>query len=139
MRRYSRVSFLFCLVRQNQFCRRINFHALQIFNRTLAFHVKAPQRIDFISPQLHPVRNLFRQRKDIDNAAPYGKLPRRLHLRAGFISHGYKFPAKIFQIDLVSHPVCPHRLNKRSRFRHPVHQRIIRCYQCQSVFCRYAF
>ena len=52
---------------------------LDTFHRTLAFHVKAPDTVDIISPQLNTIRALFRQGEDVDDSSSDRKLPRCLY------------------------------------------------------------
>ena len=66
--------------------RGIDRHFLQILHGSLAFHVKAPDRIDLISPEFEPDRELLRERKHVQDSPSHGKLSRPLDLALPLIS-----------------------------------------------------
>ena len=95
--------FLFCRLRlqlfqsganpviiEHKLRRREYRNALQLLDRPLAQHIKASDRLHFISPKLDPVRIFLREIKDVDDTAPDGKLPGILYLIAFFIAKGHQ-------------------------------------------------
>ena len=79
--------FLLLLPGKHHFRRRINIHISQLLHTALAEQVKAADGLHFLPPQLDTVWIFLRQIKNINDPAPDGKLPRRVHLIIFFISH----------------------------------------------------
>ena len=110
------------LLLQDKFRGRKDADAFQVLDGTLAEDVKAADGIHLIPPQLHPVRVLLRQVKNIHNAAPDGKLSRTFHLISLLIAHGHQALAQLrlvqgpslFHIDDIRLPV-PHGLRRHQR------------------------
>ena len=81
------------------FCSRINGDLIYIFQRSLAFCIKTPDGIDLIIPEFNTPWILLRQRIDINDPSPHGKLSRKLHLANPLISQIHQIYFQLIQID----------------------------------------
>ena len=81
------------------FCGRINRNFIYIFQRSLTFRIKAPDRIHLIIPQFNTPGIILCQRIDINDSSTHRKLPRKLYLTGAFISQLYQLFLQLIQID----------------------------------------
>ena len=81
------------------FCGRINRNFIYIFQRSLTFRIKAPDRIHLIIPQFDTPRIILCQRIDINDSSTHRKLPRKLYLTGAFIPQLYQLFLQLIQID----------------------------------------
>ena len=119
-------AFLYSCFRKNHFRCRIYGNFFVTLNGTLAVHIKAADRINFIIPEFNSIRAVICQIINIKNTSPHRKLSGTLHLNRPLKSHiGQTFD----QIRLIHNAFFPqpdHLLFQFLQRKQTVHQAVNR-------------
>lgn len=115
-------AFFYHFWEQCRFTGRVNAHLFQVFNGTLALRVKTAHGINLIPPQFNPVRVFLRQRENIQDTAPYGKLPCAFYLVIPLVAHLDEARLYAFHIQGIPQGIAQNPFLHQRGGRHTVHQ-----------------